>query len=237
MSTQRRARAQLSCASCRAGKLKCNRAHPCDQCVKRTKGSECCYAPAPKRKPRRSASTKERIAQLEELVVKLMNQEPGRSNGHEHTSNSSAESEQQMTPDSNQETGESLGDDDGTESNASDTGQVRMANGVSSYSGGAHWEAILSRIEELKTSEDAEESTQEQERIESNKAHSRLLLMGQPTVTREYLLQSIPSAQVAERLLFVYFNSSNPLLPCIHRPTFLIEVRFIITFQIPGPFD
>jgi hypothetical protein len=72
-------------------------------------------------------------------------------------------------------------------------------------------------------------TTREEERNEANKAHSRLVLMGRPTVTREYLIKSCPSKEVAERLLFLWFNSSNPLLPLIHRPTFLVEVRLLLT--------
>ena len=69
---QQRARQQLSCTACRTGKLKCNRQHPCDQCTKRSKDHECHYLPPPAKK-RQNKNTKDRIAQLEGLVVQLMN--------------------------------------------------------------------------------------------------------------------------------------------------------------------
>ena len=69
---QHRARQQLSCTACRAGKLKCNRQHPCDQCCKRAKEDGCLYLPPPAKK-KQSKNTKDRIAQLEGLVVQLMN--------------------------------------------------------------------------------------------------------------------------------------------------------------------
>jgi hypothetical protein len=67
-------------------------------------------------------------------------------------------------------------------------------------------------------------TVRENERNEANKAHSRLVLIGRPTVTQEYLLKACPPKEGAERLLFLFFNSSNPLLPLVHRPTFLAEV-------------
>ena len=68
---QKRARTQLSCTPCRTGKLKCDRASPCEPCVKRGRESQCNYPPAPtKSKP---ANVKGRIRQLESLVLDLMN--------------------------------------------------------------------------------------------------------------------------------------------------------------------
>jgi hypothetical protein len=145
---QRRARAQLSCVSCRTGKLKCDRGHPCDQCVKRTKDSQCTYQAAPKKKPRRPTSTKERISQLETLVVQLMNQEPGRP---ATSSGSRQEPVQELTPESgpansSPEQDSSPERDDSDEDDALDAGQIRMSNGEANYIGGAHWESILSQV-------------------------------------------------------------------------------------------
>lgn len=69
---QQRARQQLSCTSCRAGKLKCNRQYPCDQCCRRAREDGCQFLPPPAKK-KQSKNTKDRIAQLEGLVVQLMN--------------------------------------------------------------------------------------------------------------------------------------------------------------------
>jgi Fungal Zn(2)-Cys(6) binuclear cluster domain len=91
---QKRARQQLSCTHCRAGKLKCDRQHPCDQCLKRSRAEQCTYLPAPPKKARGSAkrnsvnggnlsslrnnntrpgkNTKDRIAELEGLVRDLI---------------------------------------------------------------------------------------------------------------------------------------------------------------------
>lgn len=85
---QKRARSQLSCTACRQGKLRCNRATPCDQCTKRSKESACSYLP-PKTKSKGPQDVKSRIHHLEQLVVDLMN---SRSSNDNDTTTSSGES-------------------------------------------------------------------------------------------------------------------------------------------------
>jgi hypothetical protein len=82
---QKRARSQLSCTACRHGKLRCNRATPCDQCTKRSKESACSYLP-PAAKARGPQDVKGRIQHLEQLVVDLMNSRS--SNGNDTTTSS-----------------------------------------------------------------------------------------------------------------------------------------------------
>ena len=77
---QKRARSQLSCTACRHGKLRCNRAAPCDQCIKRSKESACSYLP-PAAKVRAPQDVKGRIQHLEQLVVDLMNSRSSNGNG------------------------------------------------------------------------------------------------------------------------------------------------------------
>lgn len=85
---QKRARSQLSCTACRQGKLRCNRATPCDQCIKRSKDSACSYLP-PKTRSRGPQDVKSRIHHLEQLVVDLMN---SRSSNDNATTTSSGRS-------------------------------------------------------------------------------------------------------------------------------------------------
>jgi hypothetical protein len=77
---QKRARSQLSCTACRHGKLRCNRAAPCDQCTKRNKESACSYLP-PAAKVKGPQDVKGRIQHLEQLVVDLMNSRSSNGNG------------------------------------------------------------------------------------------------------------------------------------------------------------
>src|ERR1700761_749774 len=78
---RKRNRIPLSCAPCRHRKLKCNRHHPCDNCIKRGDSASCTYAaPAARKKGASKQSgantkpddSKSRIARLEGLVLSLM---------------------------------------------------------------------------------------------------------------------------------------------------------------------
>lgn len=153
-SVQKRARQQLSCTACRHGKLRCNRQQPCDQCFKRSKASSCQYLTPPEKKSKRAKNTKDRIAHLEGLVVQLMNQNssrssssPGSLNERDRRQNSSSHSPLDAS---------AVTSTDGTinqppHSDLSDTatvtaGQLKVANGETSYHGSAHWEAILQDV-------------------------------------------------------------------------------------------
>lgn len=63
----KRARVVLSCAPCRASKLKCDRGQPCTQCVKKARVELCAYAPRPeKKRPAKGMSA--RLRRLEGIV-------------------------------------------------------------------------------------------------------------------------------------------------------------------------
>lgn len=60
----KRTRVLLSCAPCRNSKLKCDRATPCGQCLRKGKPDGCLYAPRPeKHKPAKSMAA--RLKRLE----------------------------------------------------------------------------------------------------------------------------------------------------------------------------
>jgi Fungal specific transcription factor domain len=50
-----------------------------------------------------------------------------------------------------------------------------------------------------------------------------LMLGAAPHVSKDFLLRSLPQKRVVDRLLWHWFNSPDPGLPAIHRPTFLAE--------------
>ena len=156
---QKRSRQQLSCTFCRAGKLKCNRQHPCDQCVKRSRDQKCEYL-APPAKRTRNRNTKDRIAHLEGLVVQLMNQgadgETGSANGTSPADIPSAwavganQQGQDSVPGSTDSGGtlkDSPGSSTGEQSDAAVAfGQMKISKGETSYVGSAHWEAVLNGV-------------------------------------------------------------------------------------------
>jgi hypothetical protein len=235
-SVQKRARPQLSCTFCRGGKLKCDRNLPCNQCVKRSRDSQCSYlAPPPKKiKPNRNA--KDRIAHLEELVVQLMNQgtdvpqtpqsqvialSPKRP-GEQSPSTTS-----RLQPEVLDEKADGV----------SAFGQMKISQGgATSYVGAAHWEAILNGIGELKAYfKDTDDNEQTERSIINNgdqkpvtpEATELLIGNSNSVVTREYLLQCVPSKKFSGDMLWMWFTSSNPALSTIHKPTFSQEYAIL----------
>ena len=159
---QKRARTQLSCTPCRTGKLKCDRASPCEPCVKRGRESQCNYPPAPtKSKP---ANVKGRIRQLESLVLDLMNHQKQAPSASDTTispadraGSTSSESGRQgpftePTPPSDHDSGLHYGD--GSQSPESGVekpfGHMHIGKNEISYHGESHWQSILSSISDLK---------------------------------------------------------------------------------------
>jgi len=162
---QKRARTQLSCTPCRTGKLKCDRASPCEPCLKRGRESQCNYPPAPiKSKP---ANVKGRIRQLESLVLDLMNQQKQAPSASETTispadrtgSTSSGSGRQgpftEPTPPSDHDSGLHYGD--GSQNAESPEagvekpfGHMNISKNEISYHAPSHWQTILSSISDLK---------------------------------------------------------------------------------------
>jgi hypothetical protein len=230
---QKRARQQLSCTACRSGKLRCDRQQPCDQCIRRSRDSSCQYlAPPPKKKQNRN--TKDRIAHLEGLVVQLMNKdgsvasdttskESTPANKSTNGSNKATESHPESNGDS--KPSPSSGSDSIPDSSDIGFGQLKISHGQTKYKGASHWESILESIADVKAALDSDDDSDafdnEDEGLSST---STFGLLGAPTViTRDYLLKSVPTKPTADRLLWQWFNSTDPALPLIHRPTFLAE--------------
>src|ERR1700722_10607451 len=127
----RRARPQLSCQPCRAGKLKCDRKTPCDSCVKRGRDDLCTYPAPPAKKPRDASHTRQRIAQLESLVLSLMEQRGAdRPDGSQAPSTSPPNTIHQDHADV-----------------TAPVGQLKISSGqTTSYAGATHWESILASV-------------------------------------------------------------------------------------------
>jgi hypothetical protein len=162
---QKRARTQLSCTPCRTGKLKCDRASPCEPCLKRGREGACTYPPPPvKNKP---ANVKGRIRQLESLVVDLMNHQqkqvlssPGTTVSPPERSGSTTSGTvdpgpyTEPTPPSDHDFG--LQHSISHDANSPESGVEKPFGHMSinkdeiSYHGASHWQTILSSISDLK---------------------------------------------------------------------------------------
>lgn len=126
--TFKRNRNQLSCTHCRNGKLKCDRALPCFQCVKRGRSSNCVFpALVPSKEP--IGSMKDRLKHLETLVKGAMASQDGPEN----------QSSSSMAVDET---------DSQYESPLNISGSGRLLQGPTdpTYVGATHWAAILDDV-------------------------------------------------------------------------------------------
>ncbi|CZR59735.1 uncharacterized protein PAC_09629 [Phialocephala subalpina] len=189
---QKRNRTQLSCASCRHGKLKCNRQQPCSQCVRKGRASQCTF-PMSTRKP--VVSLQNRLKHLESLVKDAMTAQnpaaqgalansPGIPNGSGSASSGSVHIPSSLH-----------GQD--------------QANGQQTPASG--------QIEEVKGF--FEESLEGADRGRSSHYNSLLWNVGLPSGKAD-MLANLPPRLAVDRLISRYFNSASPALFIIHRPTF-----------------
>ncbi|KAJ5085319.1 hypothetical protein N7532_010090 [Penicillium argentinense] len=237
---RKRNRVPLSCAPCRHRKLKCNRSHPCENCVKRGDGPSCTYAQAGTRKknsPQQNTPTspddmQNRIDRLEGLVLSLM------TNGNQSAGPTAA-----LAAISGESTGRSgstglsneieLEDDDGIQEE-SDTEQVtksfgvmKMDNNKSYYISEAHWASVLNDISEVRNffSTHKKQFEEQAEKIKvarprTDVPESTLLFGAMKPLSRPEIMSSLPSKYTADLLVARYFNTYDPATHILHGPTF-----------------
>ncbi|KAF4469878.1 hypothetical protein FALBO_3226 [Fusarium albosuccineum] len=125
---QKRTRVLLSCAPCRASKLKCDREQPCSQCTKKGRASQCAYAPKPeKKRPTKGMSA--RLKRLEGMVREMMDAEGG----------------------APAVVAKGSGDGDGAVTGPEVHGHVVQGENATTYVGATHCMAMLEDIEDLKS--------------------------------------------------------------------------------------
>ena len=170
---RKRNRIPLSCGPCRHRKLKCNRAHPCDNCIKRGDVDSCAYAtPSARRKsnaPNGNGTAngatngnpdemQNRIDRLESLVLSLMtngSQAAGPAaataalaSANSGSSMSSSSPRFQLDSESVREEPEE--NEDGNESEVEQVskkmGIMKMDSGKTIFASEAHWYSILAEV-------------------------------------------------------------------------------------------
>ncbi|KAI1742357.1 hypothetical protein F4680DRAFT_30232 [Xylaria scruposa] len=238
-SSRRREKPQLSCNLCRRRKLRCDRQHPCGTCDKRGLGLSCTYtttatstsgdSPAASQRP--PATVQERIHQLENLVVSLMQQ----------TSTGSASSaaspvQQRLTPPTpaarhGPNDSDPVGDDltDNVDLTPTNVGSMQVTRSGATYVSGAHWAAVLDGIAELKDhfakeEQEAPPISREVPGLFPPDLNGPQLLYGCVMfATREEILASIPARPVVDRLVSRYFDSFEMSPAVLHSIEFLKE--------------
>ncbi|KAJ5114478.1 hypothetical protein NUU61_000237 [Penicillium alfredii] len=235
---RKRNRVPLSCAPCRNRKLKCNRSHPCENCVKRGDAASCTYAQANARKknspqqtsPNSPDDMQNRIDRLEGLVLSLM------TNGSQSAGPAAA-----LAAISADGSAGSTGlphdieiDEEGPNAEESDTEQVTKSFGImkvdnnkSYYVSEAHWASVLNDISEVRTFFHTHKK-QLEEQAEKVKAtrpptdvpESALLFGSSKSLSRPEIIASLPSKYTTDLLVARYFNSYDPATHILHGPTF-----------------
>lgn len=239
---RKRNRIPLSCAPCRHRKLKCNRAHPCDNCTKRGDTASCNYATPGNRKRSNTSGAhaspddmQNRIDRLEGLVLSLMTtgSQPGSAAAAQATidmsrSNSlSGASDLRLDPggaDMIREEGEGGEDESEVEGISRGIGIMKMDNGKAIFASDAHWYAILGEISEVKKYFDShkEDYRQHMAKVNAGKAGAEkaFLLQGLPATDKSELFAAFPPKADADRMIARYFNAYDPSVHIIHGPSF-----------------
>ncbi|EAW20173.1 putative C6 transcription factor [Aspergillus fischeri NRRL 181] len=237
---RKRNRVPLSCGPCRHRKLKCNRAHPCENCVKRGDASSCTYAQASARRKnatQNSASSspddmQNRIDRLESLVLSLM------TNGSQSAGPAAAMAAISGTSSSggslNQSHDIDLDDETSNAPEESDTEQVTKSFGImkvdnnkSYYISDAHWASLLNDIAEVRNYFHTYKKQYEEQaekfkttKLPSDVPGSTLLLGAMKPASRAEIMSSFPSRYTTDMLIARYFNSYDPATHILHGPTF-----------------
>ncbi|KAI1131923.1 hypothetical protein F5Y10DRAFT_261633 [Nemania abortiva] len=191
----KRTRVLLSCHPCRSSKLKCDRATPCSQCLKRGKPDACAYAPRIE-KSRPAKTMAARLKRLEGMVRGMVELD-GTTGGKGHGLSDSTQ-------------GRNM------------SGSVVHSEQTTNYVGGTHFMAILEDLEDLKTYfEDPEVPELDMDDPYESLGPSELLILsrGAPR-NKADLLAMLPDKSVMDRLMNRYFNSNSPSQHIIHIPTF-----------------
>ncbi|KAI8626300.1 fungal-specific transcription factor domain-containing protein [Xylariaceae sp. FL1651] len=233
-SSRRRDKPQLSCNLCRRRKLKCDRQQPCSSCVHRSMGISCTYpsdtvASSDAEKGQaysQPRNLQERIQQLENLVLDLMQKTAGTPSTHKPREAPVVPPDLVLSnnPDLPGCVDESSPDAD---LSVSDHGSMKLSHAGASYVSSAHWAAILDGIAELKEHFEKEEDFQHAEfasnTILAEPSGPQLLRGCFKHPDMEDILTSMPSRPVVDRLVSRYFNSFELSPAVLHSVQFLEE--------------
>ncbi|KAF3938581.1 hypothetical protein ABW19_dt0210150 [Dactylella cylindrospora] len=244
---RKRNRIPVSCAPCRHRKLKCNRQHPCENCVKRDDVASCNYASLAARNRRSAAGDKAspddmqaRIDRLEGLVLSLMGSGAPDRRGSKDSKDdqdvdddgSQMHTEETTSEGTNNEEHDFIKSevDDDVEDVRSQLGFMKVEHGKSMYRGSSHWALVLSEIAEVKNYFSAAANREKFEKLA--KAQEKTKLDGISTcfpfsasriLSRQEILQYLPSQPVTDKLVEHWFDAFDRSYHILHGPTFRKE--------------
>ncbi|KAE9367933.1 hypothetical protein N431DRAFT_548239 [Stipitochalara longipes BDJ] len=211
----KRNRQALSCLSCRARKLKCDRQSPCTTCSKNGIGLSCNYSVRPSNgherrdEGLRTSEAHLRLQKLEEMVTSLMQKTRDGSDGP--TSDTSA---------SNATIERSI-------STLSVNGSLHPLNGTSNgkhdYQGGTHWSAILENIRDIQGVLEPDTEPNEEAPPFHAATSTDIIMKTRTTFTLADVFESLPPRPQVDSLIYVYFSAKDTRNPIIHSKKFLRE--------------
>lgn len=231
----KRNRQPLSCIPCRLKKLKCDRGHPCETCIKKGEQSACTYGKltpsvaAPRIEvgggsgsgssngtssgsdtANSHGKAQERLRHLEQLVMRMV----------DNTASSSS-----PTTSSN-DAATTIGSEAGDSSIVKE-GHLQVGASESRYVGSTHWAAILENIQELKTALGADHASgtelDESKDVEEQQDSEDLFASTAHLSLAQILAQSLPPRLQVDRRLSTYFNARYMVGPCLHAGQFQRE--------------
>ncbi|KAH8657045.1 fungal-specific transcription factor domain-containing protein [Tricladium varicosporioides] len=242
---RKRNRVPLSCGPCRHRKLKCNRSHPCENCIRRGDASSCSYAaPGTRKKNQSQGATspddmQNRIDRLEGLVLSLM------TNGAQSAgpvaaaaaiqrsqSDSAGSASYPLDVDRDEDDmikEEDEGEGSEVEGVTNSLGHLKVDadKGKSLYFGDSHWHSVLADITEVKNYfiSHKKELEKNYERIRQSKPNSAIdgpafLFSSHGPVTDVEIRGELPPKSAVDKLVTRYFNSYDPAVHILHSPTF-----------------
>ncbi|KAK5452894.1 hypothetical protein LTS15_007042 [Exophiala xenobiotica] len=231
----KRNRQPLSCAPCRVKKLRCDRGHPCETCIKKGDTASCTYGKSPlmPSKPddslnNNAAATsnrgkaQERLRHLEQLVMRLVDND---------MTGTSIDAPKSSDNDDDDDDFTTVHETTGTNTTASIAKEGQMQHGSieSRYAGSTHWSAILQNIQELKSAlispgSAGEPSTDQVDpslgdtTLEADGASERETFFGSSSnlSLAQILAASLPPREQVDRRLSTYFNARYMVIPFIH---------------------
>lgn len=222
----KRNRQPLSCAPCRVKKLKCDRGHPCETCVKRGEPTSCSYGKTvsgsinSSSKPETAGANpkgkaQERLRHLEHLIMQMVDQ-----NGHGPASTPQQPATTTVPPSGSLDT--AVESRSGSEL-PDDARNLRFASTGSGYVGSTHWSAILDNIQEIKAALGTENapSTDLEDPEDSETAEVVTLFdAGNNLSLAQILSQALPSRLQVDRRLSAYFKNHYLVIQFIHTGQF-----------------
>ncbi|KAI0403745.1 hypothetical protein F4802DRAFT_276395 [Xylaria palmicola] len=217
----RRAKPTLSCNLCRRRKLRCDRQQPCQTCSSRGLSLACSYShntnAAPQLSHAARPSLQDRLVQLEQLVINIIQNQSQNQNPTASQSNAPTPLPLPTDPhiSASQQNPDEFISTSTAPSTPSDNGSLRVNANESRYVGGAHWTAILDGIADLREDVDQQDPG-------SQSPHLQLLYGCKPT-SRNVILATLPPRATADRSISRYFNLLDLAPSAVHSNQFLRE--------------